>query len=406
MEPTFEKSVDELRALGLLGQKDVKILERVDSACAELAVPEYEAYIERRFNDQAVPILSKHGLMGLPIDEKYGGSGIGVLLHCLATERIGQLGMSLVTLVDVHQFLGSLILQTFGSEDQKSRILPEAASGKAILAYALTEPDAGSDPSAMTSEFEKEGSGFKIKGSKYLISNGSIAKYVILFAKSKQDGQISAFVVDSKTSGFNVAMHLSEKIGLFTSDTVLLEFDDMIVPQDALLGKLGKGLSIAYSALLNGRVGISSGCVGVMDDCLNACVERAKNRFQHKKLIGKHQMIQKHIARIATNLEASRWAVYMAALGKQKLDESPSNIALRNEVDRKSATAKLIASNGAFDSADRAVQVFGGFGYSLLSPVGKHFLDARATRIYEGTDEIMELKIASSILGKEFEAYS
>ena len=406
MEPTFERSVTELRELGLVGQKDVAILEKVDAACSELAVPEYEAYIERRFNDQAVPILSKHSLMGLPIDEKYGGNGVGVLLHCLATERIGQLGMSLVTLLDVHQFLGSLIVQTFGSEDLKSRILPEAASGKAVLAYALTEPDAGSDPSAMTSTFEEEGDNFMINGSKYLISNGSIAKYVIVFAKSKEDGEVSAFVVDSKTSGFNVAMHLSEKIGLFTSDTVLLEFQDMLVPKDALLGLKGKGLSIAYSALLNGRVGIGSGCLGVIEDCLNACVERARNRFQHRKLIGKHQLIQKHLARIAANLESSRWAVYMAALGKQKLDNSPNDLALRNEVDRKSATAKLIASNAAFDSADRAVQLFGGFGYSLLSPVGKHFLDARAARIYEGTDEIMEMKIASAILGKDFEAYS
>ena len=166
----------ELKSLGLLERDEIETLEKVDAACVELAVPEYEAYIERRFNDQAVPILSKHGLMGLPIEEKYGGKGTGVLLHCLATERIGQLGMSLVTLIDVHQFLGSLILQSFGSEEMKSMILPDAASGKAVLSYALTEPDAGSDPSALSCSFEEDGNGFKINGSKYLISNGSIAR--------------------------------------------------------------------------------------------------------------------------------------------------------------------------------------------------------------------------------------
>ena len=186
-------------------------------------------------------------------------------------------------------------------------------------------------------------------------------------------------------------MHLSEKLGLFTSDTALLEFQDMEIPTDMILGKLGKGFSVAYSALLNGRIGIGSGCVGVMEDCLNSCVERARNRMQHGKPIGKHQLIQKHIARIATNLESSRWPVYNAAMLKQEYDENPRPD-LRIEIDRMSATAKLIASRNAYEAADSAVQIFGGFGYSILSPVAKHLLDSRVARIYEGTDEIMELK--------------
>ncbi len=405
MESIFEGVVEQLRKLNLLNQNDIDILNKVDSACNELVTSEYEAYIERKYNDQGPVVLSKHELMGLPIAEKYGGLAVRPLVHALAMERFGQLGMGIVTLVDVHQFLGSLTLQQWGTEDQKSAILPEAAAGNSILAYALTEPEAGSDPSSLASTFEMKGDKYVLNGSKYLISNGSIARYLVVFARSKQDELISSFIVDSKTPGFEVAMHLSEKLGLFTSDTALIEFHDMELPKSALLGKEGKGLSVAYSALLNGRIGIASGCVGVMEDCLNSSVERAKYRTQHGKPIGKHQLIQKHIARIAANLESSRWPVYFAAIKKEELDRDPKNPDLLRTVDRQSATAKLIASQNAFDSADRAVQIHGGFGYSILSPVGKHLLDSRVARIYEGTDEIMELKVASSILGKEFEAY-
>jgi alkylation response protein AidB-like acyl-CoA dehydrogenase len=405
LEATFQASVDQLKKLNLLKGKDVDLLQRVDEACAELVNSEYEAYLERRFDEDLVPTLSKHNVMGLPIDTKYGGSGAGMLLHALAMERMGQLGMGIVTLVDVHQFLGSLTVQQWGSEEQKKSILPEAARGKSVLAYALTEPEAGSDPSSMSSSFQRKGNNFVLNGSKYLISNGSIARYLVVFARSNEDGLISSFIVDSKTKGFEVSMHLSEKLGLFTSDTTLLEFHDMEVSRNAVLGPLGKGLSVAYSALLNGRIGIGSGCVGVMEDCLNSCTERARNRNQHGKEIGKHQLIQKHLAQIAVDLESSRWPVYSAAVLKEEFDSNSKDKELLRALDRQSATAKLIASRNAFDAADRAVQIFGGFGYSIMSPVGKHFLDTRVARIYEGTDEIMELKIASSILGREFEAY-
>lgn len=405
MEPRFANSVDQLRKLKLLSDKDLELIQTADEVCSELALGEFEAYVERRFNDSAAKILSQRGMMGLPIEERYGGKAIGMLAHSVIMERLGQLGMGIVTLVDVHQFLGSLTVQQWGTREQKSRVLPEAARGESILAYGLTEPEAGSDPSSMTTCFVESGDKYMLNGSKYLISNGSIARYVIVFAKSGDDGSVTAFLVDTRTEGFRVALHLSEKIGLFTSDTALIEFEEMPVPKDSVLGKVGKGFSVAYSALLNGRIGIGSGCLGVMEDCLNSCVERAKYRIQHGKPIGKHQLIQKHIAKMATNLESSRWPVYSAAMMKEELDASPEDTNLRNEVDRMSATAKLIASTNAYDSADRAVQVHGGFGYSLLSPVAKHLLDSRVARIYEGTDEIMELKIASTILGKEFEAY-
>jgi alkylation response protein AidB-like acyl-CoA dehydrogenase len=154
LEDEFQKTVDRLKKIGLIDQKDLGLLERVDSACLDLVTPEYESYIERKFDDRAVPILSKHNLMGIPIERKYGGEEARPLVHSLAMERLGQVGMGIVTLVDVHQFLGSLTIQQWGTQEQKESILPEASRGDSILAYALTEPEAGSDPASMTTSFE------------------------------------------------------------------------------------------------------------------------------------------------------------------------------------------------------------------------------------------------------------
>jgi alkylation response protein AidB-like acyl-CoA dehydrogenase len=406
MEPLFESSVNEVSSILGLTREELRILEDADAAGSELLTSEFESYLERRVNREMPAVLRKHNLMGVPIREEYGGRGARPLVHALSLERLGQVGMGVVTLADVHQCLGSLAIQDWGNEDQRKRYLPGAASGDILLAYGLTEPEAGSDPSSLKATYTREGDHFALSGSKYLISNGSLATHILTFAYPKGGaGGPSAFIVNTKQKGFNVDMKLGEKIGLFTSDTSLLSMDGVEVPKEDLLGIEGRGFSVAYSALLNGRVGIGSGCVGVMEDCLNQVKERAKTRIQHGKLIGKHQLVQKHIANIETSLEACRWLIYRAALKKQEYDASSGDLGLRAEADRLSAVAKYMASRCAFESADRAVQVFGGFGYSIMSPVAKHFLDSRVARIYEGTDEIMELKIASLVLGKEFDAY-
>jgi alkylation response protein AidB-like acyl-CoA dehydrogenase len=251
-----------------------------------------------------------------------------------------------------------------------------AARGEKVLAYGLTEPEAGSEPTSLKTNYEERNGAYIVNGTKYLISNGSIADNVIIFAypKGKKEG-MSAFVVDTRSPGFSVAMKLEEKIGLFSSDTAMLELSECRVPKENLLGQLGKGLHVAYSALLNGRIGIGSGCVGIIGDCLSSVTERAKSRVQHGKPIGKHQLIQRYVANMAMNLEMARWPTYVAAQDKMDLDKEPENMDLRNRVDRRSAIAKRVASRLAYESADMAVQVFGGFGYSLLSPVAKHLCD-------------------------------
>jgi alkylation response protein AidB-like acyl-CoA dehydrogenase len=406
LEALFERSVNELNDLLKLTDDELQLLRQVDVAATELVVPEFEMYIQRKFDDQIPAILMKHNLMGIPISKEYGGRGARQIVHALAMERLGQVGLGVVTFADVHQFLGSLTIQDWGNDAQKATYLPKAATGEFILAYALTEPEAGSDPASLKTSYVKDNRGYHLSGSKYLISNGSIADKVIAFAYPQGERKgMSAFIVDAHSKGFTVDMRLEEKIGLFTSDTSLISFDNLLVPKDDLLSVEGKGLAVAYSALLNGRIGVASGCVGVMEDCLNQVKERASNRVQHGKLIGKHQLVQRHISTMASSLEACRWLVYLAALKKDAYDKNREDLTLRAEADRQSAIAKYTTSRLAYDSADRAVQIFGGFGYSVLSPVAKHLLDTRVARIYEGTDEIMELKIASLVLGKDFEAY-
>ena len=398
--------MDEVSRLVGLPKEELEILEDADRAANELLVSEFEKYIERKYNPEILGALKRNRLLGVPIDEKYGGRGARQLVEALFLERMGQTGMGVITFADVHQCLGSLAVQDWGNEEQRGRYLPSAASGDTVFAYGLTEPEAGSDPASLKTGYVKDGSSFRLTGSKYLISNGSIATKIIVFARPLEGkGNPTAFILDTKDKGFSVDMRLEEKIGLFTSDTSMINLEDAFVPKEDMLGEEGKGLSVAYSALLNGRIGIGSGCVGVMEDCLNQVKERTSARVQHGKEIARHQLVQKHVAAIESSLEASRWLIYRAAMRKDDFEKDPENLVLRAECDRLSAVAKYTASRSAFESADRAVQCFGGFGYSILSPVAKHFLDSRVARIYEGTDEIMELKIASSVLGKQFEAY-
>ena len=407
MEKMFARSVEDAAKLIDLTEDDRKLFERVEAACDELVLPEFEKYVERKFDDQIPVIIKKHRLMGIPIAKKYGGEGARPLVHALALERFGQVGLGVITYVDVHQALGSLTVQEWGNDEQKQRYLTKAATGDVVFAYALTEPEAGSDPSSLKSTFKKEHDGsYLVSGSKYLISNGSVANKLIVFAYPEgQTKGMTAFLVDSNASGFSVEMKMEEKMGLFTSDTSLLTLDEVRVPKEDVLGEEGRGLPVAYSALLNGRLGIASGCLGVMEDCINQVRERVTSRTQFGKPIGKHQLIQRHLATMVANLESSRWLVYQVAVKKGEYDNNRSNLEMRTEVDRASAVAKYVASRAAYNTADAAVQCFGGFGYSILSPVTKHLLDTRVARIYEGTDEIMELKIASTVLGRDYEAY-
>jgi alkylation response protein AidB-like acyl-CoA dehydrogenase len=407
MESYFQRSINEVGRLYKFSDEDHRIFEDADKAAEELAVAEYESYIEREFNSKSIGILKKHNVLGVQVKKENGGRGASPIVATLCFERLTQAGLGATITAGASIGLGGTCLETYGSRDQKQRYLLPAAKGDKILAYALTEPEAGSDPVSLQTSFEESDGGYVLNGTKYLITNGSIADAVITFAypKGSKEG-MTAFIVDTKSEGYEVSMKLKEKLGLFTSDTAMIEFHDLKVPVENRLGIPGKGLWVAYIALISGRMGVASGCLGVIENCLKEVKERATNRIQHGKPIGKHQLIQQHIAEMAMNLEMARWPTYNAAFKIGDWEKSPLDRDLRKDVDQASSIAKRVSSRLAYDTADRAVQVFGGFGYSTLSPVTKHLLDTRVARIFEGTDEIMDLKIASGVLGRDFEAYS
>ena len=405
MEETFRESLEDAKKAYKIDDEELEVIEDANSAAEELALPEYEHYLKHEFNSEAPGILAKYGLLGVPIGKEYGGLGMKPLITTLVKERLGQLGLGISSFINVQSFLTAQTIERWGTSEQKREHLPMAVKSKKVYAFGLTEPDAGSDPGAMKCTYEEKDGGYVINGTKYLISNGTISDYLLVFARNKNAMQeISAFIVDTRTDGIE-RMRLREKIGLFTSDTGMIEMRDVPVAKDSILGEKGKGLHVAYSALLNARLGVASSCVGVIEGALKASVSRARERIQHGKEIGKHQLIQQHIAAMRQNLEMARWPVYFAAFRKGEYEHDYGNKHLMEEVELRVSLAKRIASRLAFESADRAVQVHGGFGYSLLSPVGQLFCDSRVARIYEGTDEIQDLKIASSILGREFEAY-
>src|SRR6266566_4990607 len=355
------------------------LLDEVDRACRELRPLEDEAYLTGKFNDRLAPIFKKAQLLGLPISRRYGeGQGADILTYALALERIGREGTGVRTFLSGHVSLGQLTVQKWGNEDQKQRYLPQATRGEKIMCFGLTEPTAGSDPTSLRTSFEDKGTHYLLNGSKAWISNGSIADTSVIFAypKGKHDG-MCAFIVEKGFEGYS-SQQQKHKLGMPTSDTGSIFLDNCRIPRENLMGPAGKGLSIAYSGLMSGRLSVAAGCLGVIEDCINEAVAFSKQRIQHGKPIAKHQLVQRHIGEMSTNLEASKNIVYKAALLKQKSD---------------------------LDPADRTVQILGSSGYSFETRAPRHLVDTRVCRIYEGTDEIMVQKIAVSLLGTEYEAY-
>lgn len=383
------------------------VLEQVDRACRAVRSIEDRRYLEHKYNEQVRKIFADAHLLALPISRKYGdGQGADMLTYALALERIGREGTGVRTFFSGHVSLGQLTIQKWGNDEQKDRYLVPASKGETVFAFALTEPGAGSDPSSLQSSFEEKGDNFILNGQKMWISNGSIADALVIFAypRGKRDG-MCAFIVERGSEGFS-AKAIENKMGLYSSDTGTIYLDNCVIPKENLLGPRGKGLSIAYSALMSGRLSVAAGCVGVIQDCLDEAVRYSGIRFQHGKPIGRHQLVQRHIGIMTTNLEASRWLTLRAAYLKQRYEEQSSNLKLRDAADADIAKAKYFSSNAAFDAANRAVQVMGANGYSIENRPARHLLDTRVCKIYEGTDEILEQKIALSVLGKDFEAFS
>lgn len=380
------------------------ILADVEAFCKEVRPGEELCYLEHRFNEEAIALGKKHNLMGLLIPKSLGGRGADLKTYIQALERIGREGSGVRTLFSGHSSIGQVPILEFGNAEQKARYLPPAARGEKILAFGLTEPDAGSNPLEMQSTYRREGNHYVLNGVKYLISNGGIADLIVTFAYPEGGGRVSAFLLDTSIEGFECE-DLTAKLGLPTSNTAMFEMHDCRVPATELLGNEGDGFRIAMTTLISGRLSVAAGCLGVIEDCLIEALDYSKERKQHGKEIGKHQLVQEHIAMIELHRQASESILMTAVDAKRASDANPTDKELKRKADLLSAESKLFISNAAWDAADRAVQIYGGRGYSTLYRPARHLADVRVCRIYEGTDEILKLKIASNLLGKEYEAF-
>jgi alkylation response protein AidB-like acyl-CoA dehydrogenase len=385
------------------------LLTDVEAFCQELRPIEELCYLEHRQNEQLVPLAKKHNLLGMIVPPEHDGRGADAVEYTHALVRIGREGTGVRTFFSGHSSIGQYPIIRFGNDEQKRRYLPATVTGERIMAFGLTEPEAGSNPLEMTSTYRRVGNRFLLSGVKYLISNGAIADTVIAFAypadKTGPERRISAFIVDTAGDTFQ-REDLPAKLGMFTTNTGMFEMIDHPVPLENLLGDEGNGFRIAMATLVSGRMSVAAGCLGVIEDCLAEVLDYCRTRHQHGKPIGRHQLVQEHVAAIELARAAAVGMIERAAEAKRASEASPSDAALAAAADLQVAEAKLFASNAAWDTADRAVQVFGGRGWSNLYRVGRHLQDVRVCRIYEGTDEILKLKIAAAILGKDFAAFS
>jgi alkylation response protein AidB-like acyl-CoA dehydrogenase len=383
-----------------------KLLDDVEAFCQEIRPIEELCYVEHRFNDQLQPLAKKRDILGMIVPKEYGGRGADTVTYVRALARINREGTGVRTFFSGHTSIGEYPILTWGSEDLKKRYLPAACRGDKILAFGLTEPDAGSNPLEMQSTYERRGDKFVLNGVKYLISNGGIADAIVAFAYSTSGPRrVSAFVIDTKSPGF-AAENLLAKMGMPTSNTAMFEMSNLEVPVANLLGDEGNGFRIAMGTLVSGRISVASGCLGVIEDCLAEVIAYGKERSQHGKPIAKHQLVQEHIAMIEQHRASSEAMVLRAAHAKDASAAKKGDAELAKQADMASAQAKLFAANAAWDAADRAVQVLGGRGWSTLYRPGRHLQDVRVCRIYEGTDEILKLKIAAHVLGgKDWEAF-
>ena len=381
------------------------LLAQADKACQALRPSEDHAYMTRTFNDKAGAILSKFNLLGVPIDEKFGGLGADTLSWVLVLQRIGKESTALRTFLSSHVSLGLQTIHQWGSDDQKRKYLPLGCRGQKMFCFALNEDGACSDIESMATTYESrgKGKGFVLTGAKSWISNATSADTIITFARNKKTGQYSAFIVDRKAKGVSATTE-GNRVGLHSADIGHLQFKQVQIGQEALLGVEGSGLHIAYSALLNERLAVAAGCVGAMEDCLGEATAHAKTVMAFGKEIGKHQLVQRHLAVMSSNVEAAKWLLYRAGVEKHHYAEHPNEKFLPY-VDGLVCKAKWFSTTTGQDCASRAMQVFGEPGYSVKNRVGRHFADLKLLSVLDGSSEIMEQKIAISLLGPEYKAF-
>lgn len=336
------------------------------------------------------------GLMGIEVPVEYGGAGMDSVSYALAMIEIAAADCAHSTIMSVNNTLYCNGLLKFGTEEQKQKYVRPIAAGEAIGAFALTEPQSGSDATAMKLRAVKQADGsFVINGKKSWITSGPVAKYILLFAMTdpaKGPKGISAFLIDTAREGFHRGK-TEPKLGIRASATCEIEFTDYRVGAEDLIGTEGEGFKIAMGVLDAGRIGIASQAVGLSRAAYEATIVYSKDRKAFGQSIGSFQMIQQKIADMKCKLDASYWLVLRAAWAKQQADKNGGKFSTE------AAVAKLTASESAMWITHQAVQIHGGMGYSKEMPLERYFRDAKITEIYEGTSEIQRMVIARNETG-------
>ena len=347
---------------------------------------------QNEFPDEAIRKLGEMGLMGIPFPAEYGGAGLDALSYAIAVEELARVDGGAGVILSAHVSLGSWPIFAYGTEEQKRKYLVPLAKGEKIGAFGLTEPNAGSDAGGTETTAVLKGDHYVLNGGKIFITNAPKADTYVVFAVTTPDigtRGISAFIVEKGWKGFYFGDHY-DKMGIRSSSTAELIFDNVEVPRENLLGKEGDGFKIAMSTLDGGRIGIAAQALGIAQGAYDAAVAYSKERIQFGKPIGFQQAISFKIADMATKLRCARFLVYSAA--ELKEEHAPYGM--------ESAMAKMYASDIALEVTNDALQIHGGAGFMKGMEVERAYRDAKITTIYEGTNEIQRVVIASHILGK------
>ncbi len=338
-------------------------------------------------------LFSSHDLLGLPFESEYGGTGTGTLMLNMAVEEVAKACASSALILMIQE-LGTLPIRLYGSDELKQRFLPKCASGEWSPAFALSEPDAGSDPGGMRTKAVRDGDEWVIDGTKNWITNLGIADFYICFAVTNPDEGhsrgISAFVVEADREGFSVGK-LEKKMGIRGSPTGQPIFDNVRVPHENLIGEVDQGFKVAMGTLDRSRLGVAAQAVGIAQGATDYAAAYAQERQQFGKPIAAFQGIQFKLADMESRTAAARELLYRAC---SKIDAGDADMG------KYSAMAKLIASDTAMAVTVEAVQVLGGYGYVNEYPVERMMRDAKITQIYEGTNEIQRLVIARTLSGR------
>jgi alkylation response protein AidB-like acyl-CoA dehydrogenase len=342
------------------------------------------------FPRDVIKKMGELGLMGIPIPEEYGGSGMDFTSYIIAIHELSRVSATVGVILSVHTSVGTNPILYFGTQEQKQHYIPKLASGQYIGAFGLTEPSAGSDAAALKTKAVRKGDHYVLNGSKVFITNaGEADTYIVFAVTAPEEGSrgITAFIVDKNTPGFEVGKK-EKKMGLHGSNTCELIFEDAKVPVENRLGTEGMGFRIAMANLEAGRIGIAAQALGIAEAALAYSTEYAKERHQFGKPIGLQQGLGFKLADMATQVEASKLLTYRAA--DLRTNGKPCG--------KESSMAKLFASSHAMKSAIEAVQIHGGYGYTKDYPVERLFRDAKVCEIYEGTSEIQRLVISKHLM--------